>query len=83
MVSFWRRVEQDRKKPWRMIRLLGPGTLLSFALGRLTLDAALAAFGRRTGTALAAVEMPFADAAVDVDRPGDLTLAESILARRG
>ncbi len=83
VVSFWRRVEQDRKKPWRMIRLLGPGTLLSFALGRLTLDGALAAFGRRTGTALAAVEMPFADAAVDVDRPGDLTLAESILARRG
>lgn len=82
VVSFWRRVEQDRKKPWRMIRMLGPGTLLSYALGRLRLDTALAVFGRRTGTVLAAVDMPFANAAVDVDRPDDLTLAEAILARR-
>nr|WP_211113697.1 nucleotidyltransferase family protein [Azospirillum endophyticum] len=82
VVSFWRRVEQDRKKPWRMIGLLGPGMLLSYVLGRLRLGAALAALGRRTGTRLAAVEMPFADAAVDVDRPDDLALAEAILARR-
>ncbi|KAA5604066.1 NTP transferase domain-containing protein [Roseospira marina] len=82
VVTFWRRVEQDRKKPWRMIRLLGPGLLLAYALGRLTLPTVLAALGRRTGTTLAAVEMPFADAAVDVDRPGDLALAEAILARR-
>jgi len=83
VVAFWRRVEQDRKRPWRMIRLLGPGTLMAFALGRLDLDAAVAALGRRTGAALAAVDMPFADAAVDVDRPDDLTLAEAVLARRG
>ncbi|MBP2293397.1 nucleotidyltransferase family protein [Azospirillum rugosum] len=82
VVSFWRRVEQDRKKPWRMIRMLGPGTLLSYALGRLRLDTALATFGRRTGTVLAAVDMPFANAAVDVDRPDDLTLADAILAGR-
>jgi CTP:molybdopterin cytidylyltransferase MocA len=83
VVAFWRRVEQDRKRPWRMIRLLGPVPLLSFALGRLTLDGAVAALGRRTGTALATVEMPFADAAVDVDRPDDLAQAEAILLRRG
>lgn len=83
VVSFWRRVEQDRKKPWRMIRLLGSGTLLSFALGRLGLDDALDALGRRTATRLAVVDMPFADAAVDVDRPEDLALAEAILTRRG
>ena len=81
-VGFWRRIEQERKRPWRMVRLLGPAHLLSFALGRLTLEAAVAALGRRTGAALAAVEMPFADAAVDVDRPEDLALAEAVLARR-
>ncbi|CAO3433252.1 nucleotidyltransferase family protein [Azospirillum doebereinerae] len=83
VVTFWRRVERDRKKPWRMIRLLGPGTLLSYALGRLRLGTALAVLGRRTGTRLAAVDMPFADAAVDVDRADDLALAEAVLARRG
>jgi len=82
VVTFWRRVEQDRKQPWRMIRLLGPGLLLAYALRRLTLEAALRALGRRTSTTLAAVDLPFADAAVDVDRPGDLTLAEAILAQR-
>ncbi|MBP2301122.1 NTP transferase domain-containing protein [Azospirillum picis] len=82
VVTFWRQVERDRKRPWRMIRQLGPLTLLAFALGRLRLDDALAALGRRTGTVLAAVDLPFADAAVDVDRPADLTLAEAILRRR-
>ncbi|HYD68179.1 nucleotidyltransferase family protein [Azospirillum sp.] len=82
VVAFWRRVEQDRKRPWRMVRRIGLFHLLSFALGRLTLDDAVAALGRRTGAALATVEMPFADAAVDVDRPEDLALAEAVLTKR-
>ncbi len=81
-VAFWRRVEQDRKRPLAMVALLGPATLLRFALGLLTLPGALAALGRRTGTQLAAVEMPFAEAAIDVDRPADLALAETVLASR-
>lgn len=82
VVTFWRQVEQDRKKPWRMIRQLGPATLLAFVLGGLRLDGALAALGRRTGTKLAAVELPFANAAVDVDKPEDLALANAILSGR-
>jgi hypothetical protein len=30
-----------------------------------------------------AVEMPFAEAAIDIDKPADLTLAERILAQCG
>ena len=81
-VAFWRRVEQDRKRPLAMIALLGLPALLRFALGRWTLADALAALGRRTGTRLAVVEMPFAEAAIDVDRPADLALAEAALASR-
>ncbi len=81
-VAFWRRVEAERKRPLAMARLLGPLVLLRFALGRLTLRAALDALGRRCGARLAAVEMPFADAAVDVDKPADLALAEAVLRRR-
>jgi GTP:adenosylcobinamide-phosphate guanylyltransferase len=83
VVRFWQRVEQQRKKPAAMVRLLGPVMLLRFALGLLSLPAALAALGRRTGARLAAVELPFAEAAVDVDKPADLELAEAVLARRG
>jgi GTP:adenosylcobinamide-phosphate guanylyltransferase len=81
-VGLWRRVEAERKRPLAMARLLGPVTLLRFALGRLTLPGALEALGRRCGAHLAAVEMPFADAAVDVDRPGDLALVEAALRAR-
>ena len=80
-VGFWRRVEGARKRPLAMARLLGPLPLLRFALGRLTLRAALDALERRCGARLAAVEMPFADAAVDVDKPADLALAEARLLR--
>lgn len=81
-VGFWRRVEAERKRPLAMARLLGPLTLLRFALGRLTLRAALDALERRCGACLAAVEMPFADAAVDVDKPADLALVEAVLRQR-
>jgi GTP:adenosylcobinamide-phosphate guanylyltransferase len=81
-VAFWRRVEQDRKRPLAMMRLLGPLAVLRFALGIMPLSAALKALGRRVGARLAVVEMPFAEAAVDVDKPEDLALAEAILAKK-
>lgn len=82
VVEFWAALERDRKRPWAMIRRLGPLTLVRFALGLLRLDQALKRMGQRTGARLAAVDMPFAEAAMDVDRPSDLTLAERILAER-
>lgn len=82
-VAFWRRVEEARKRPLAMAWALGPLAVLRFALGRLALRDALDALGRRCGARLAAVEMPFADAAVDVDKPEDLALAEAALRRRG
>ncbi|MDB5369361.1 MAG: hypothetical protein JWP20_919 [Roseomonas sp.] len=82
VVTFWLRAEQNRKKPLAMVALLGPLALLRFALGLLSLPAALALLGRRTGARLAAVDMPFAEAAVDVDKPADLVLAEEVLAAR-
>jgi GTP:adenosylcobinamide-phosphate guanylyltransferase len=81
-LRFWHRVEQDRKRPLAMVSLLGPLVLLRFALGLLSLPAALAILGRRTCCRLAAVEMPFAEAAIDVDKPADLVVVEAALALR-
>ncbi len=81
-VAFWRRVEQDRKRPWRMIRAFGPGPLLAYLLGRLTLEAALARASAIIGARVAAVRLPFAEAAIDVDKPADLELVNTILAGR-
>jgi GTP:adenosylcobinamide-phosphate guanylyltransferase len=78
-LRFWQRLEQLRKQPWAMARMLGVLTLLRYALGRLTLRGALDGIERRCAIRAAAVEMPFGAAAVDVDKPSDLLLVEATL----
>jgi len=82
-VVFWRRVEQARKRPWRLVGAFGPGPLLAYLFRRLTLDAAMARASRVIGARVAAVRLPFAEAAIDVDKAADLELVEAILRRRG
>lgn len=77
-VSLWREVEQDRKKGWKLLLALGVPGLLGLARLR-TLDQVLDAMGRRLGLTMRAVEMHNPLAAVDVDKPADLTLVEAIL----
>lgn len=81
-VRFWRRVEADRKKPWRIARAFGIGSLLSYLLGWLTLRQAMQRVSRVMGCEAVAIPLPFAEAAIDVDKPADLELVETILARR-
>jgi CTP:molybdopterin cytidylyltransferase MocA len=81
--AFWRRAEQQRKRPWRLAAAFGLPMLVLFALGRLDLERALARASRVLGARVAAVALPFAECAVDVDRAEDLELAESLLADRG
>jgi GTP:adenosylcobinamide-phosphate guanylyltransferase len=81
-VAFWRRAEQERKRPWRLVRAFGWRPLLAYLLGRLTLDQALARASQVIGARVAAVVLPQAEAAIDVDKPADLELVETILARR-
>ena len=78
-VDLWRRVEADRKRPWRIVRLLGPGMLLSYLLGRLTLADAVARLGRTAGVAVAIVAAEDGRAAIDVDKPGDLDLVREMV----
>jgi GTP:adenosylcobinamide-phosphate guanylyltransferase len=78
VVDLWRRVEQERKRPWRIAWLLGPATLLTYALGRLDLSLAVARVGRLAGVRAAAVATPYGLSAVDVDKPHDLDLARRL-----
>lgn len=81
-LAFWHDLEKIRKKPWRLVGAFGPVALLRFATGMLTLDSAFALASRRLGLVARPVLMPFAEAAVDVDKPADKELAEKILADR-
>lgn len=80
--AFWSDMERHRKRPWRLIAAIGPLVLLRFALGLFDLRAAERLLSRRTGAAVQIVEMPYAEAAIDVDKPADLALAERILRDR-
>ena len=77
-VEFWRRVEAQRKRPWRMAGLIGPTTLLAYATGRLSLESATRRLGRAAGVRAAAVACPFGLCAVDVDTPADLDFVRSL-----
>ena len=78
-IALWEQVEADRKRPWRIVRRLGPGLLARYLLGRLTLADALRHLGARAGLQAAAVASPFGLAAVDVDKPEDLDLVRRIV----
>jgi GTP:adenosylcobinamide-phosphate guanylyltransferase len=82
VADYWRRMESHRKKPLRLVREIGIGALIRYALGLLTLDAAFRHISALTGARIQPVLLPFAEAATDVDKPSDHTLVEAILKRR-
>ena len=80
-VELWRRVERHRKQPWKIALLLGPGMLARYALGLLSLDAAVTSLGHKAHARAAAVRTPYGLAAVDVDKPADLDLVRELVER--
>lgn len=83
VVAFWRHIEANRKRPLRVMAALGFVVIARFVMGRLSLAKALQALGQRSGAALAVVRLPYAEAAIDVDKPSDLALVTRILQTRG
>ena len=83
VADFWRRMEVHRKRPLRLIWEIGPLALVRVLLGRMSVEQAFASLSRRTGAIIRHVELPIAEAAVDVDKPADLELVERIFASRG
>ncbi|MFO0991654.1 MAG: NTP transferase domain-containing protein [Hyphomicrobiales bacterium] len=81
-IDFWHYLEPLRKKPWRLFAAFGPMALLRFFSGKLNLERAFAVASRRIGLVARPILLPFADAAVDVDKPADKELAELILKKR-
>jgi len=80
-VDFFRRIERHRKHPVRIARELGLVTLLKFILRRLALGDAMERLSNLCGARMGAVLLPFGEAAIDVDKPDDLAVAERLLQR--
>lgn len=78
VITVWRKVEALRKQPWKIAAMLGPGFLLRYVLGLLTLDQAVARLGKLANVRAAAVRAHDGLAAVDVDKPSDLDLVREL-----
>jgi CTP:molybdopterin cytidylyltransferase MocA len=81
MARIWTQVEAQRKKPIRVIGLVGWGAMLLYALGLLSVGSAVRRISKKTGIDARVVTMPFAEAAIDVDSVADLDLVRDIVAR--
>ncbi|SEQ51126.1 nucleotidyltransferase family protein [Sphingobium sp. YR768] len=82
VIALWQEVEQDRKKGWKILAAFGPFALLGALLRILTLRGGIARIGRKFGLTARLVAMESPEACIDADKPDDVTLIESILARR-
>jgi hypothetical protein len=80
--TFWRKVERQRKQPWRVIGILGWWPVFKYLMGRLSLQEALARISVLLEMKIGVVMLPFADAAVDVDSENDWHLVGQILAEK-
>ncbi len=81
-LSIWAEAEQDRKKVWKLFMHFGPWLALRALTRTIGLESALMKAGDRLGISVRLVSLPFAEAAIDVDKPSDHALASEILARR-
>ncbi|MEE9393250.1 MAG: MobA-like NTP transferase domain containing protein, partial [Planctomycetota bacterium] len=77
--ELWRRAEKDRKRPWRIARTIGWRFLLSFLLGRHSLEQTLDHIGKKLGIRIRALELPFPEASVDVDSVEDWKIVEQLI----
>jgi CTP:molybdopterin cytidylyltransferase MocA len=82
VADFWRNLEAYRKRPLRLIWQIGPLALIKILLGLMNAEEAFAYLSRKAGAVIRHVEIPIAEAAIDVDKPADLELVERIFANR-
>jgi len=79
-IEFWQQVGKDRKKPWKLAKHLSFSTLLRMLTGQLDLQRVFALGSSRLQAKICPIIIPIAEAAIDVDKPADLTLVSTILA---
>ena len=80
--AFWRRIEQERKKPLRMMRVIGWWSVLQYVLGRLSLAQGLEKLSVKIDIRVRAVLLPFPQAAVDVDTADDWHFVQQLVNKK-
>jgi GTP:adenosylcobinamide-phosphate guanylyltransferase len=82
-LDLWAAAEQDRKQVWKLFLHFGPWLAIRALTRTIGLGDALIQAGRNLGMTAKLLPLPFAEAAIDVDKPADHAQAAAILAARG
>lgn len=77
--AWFSRIEEHRKQPWRMMSLLGPGVLVKFALGRMSLASVEKYASRKMGLRATIIVLSRPEAGYDVDTVDHLKVADAVL----
>ena len=80
--QFWRQVEQERKHPLKMMRILGWRAVVRYLAGKMPLNDALGYLSKQMRLRAGVVMLPFPEAAVDVDTVDDLRFVQSLVAKQ-
>ncbi len=78
-LNFFVRMEANRKKPLKVAAEFGLWNVLMIALRRRTLGGVFTMLSRKFGVRTVPILLPFATAAVDVDKRADIDTVEAIL----
>ncbi len=81
-VAVMETIDANRKKPWKNAFMLNPLSLFKILCRQLTMSQVAQEASRLLGCRADVVVMPFAECCMDVDKPSDKALAETILQRR-
>ena len=82
LLKFWKSIEQDRKKGWKIIGAFGPALLVGALLRLLDIHQFVLRAARRFGLSARIVPMEAAEACIDADKPSDIPVIEQILEAR-
>lgn len=81
-IEFWKEAQHFRKEPLKLARKISLPLFWRYFRGKLTLNDALDYASKTLGITATPVLMSQAEAAIDVDKPTDLSLVEIILSKR-
>ena len=81
-LDMWEQLIGNRKSPLRQAKIIGVGTLFALFTRRLTLDDAIRRVCERIGIKGRAIDWPFAEPCMDVDKPHQLELLRGDLAEQ-
>ena len=81
-LDMWEQLIGNRKSPLRQAKIIGLGTLFALFTRRLTLDDAVRRVCGRIGIKGRAIDWPYAEPCMDVDKPHQLELLREDLAKQ-